>query len=76
MDAKKIKYLWDGPFEGHYVRAWKEKREINVEVWLEGSRSTIASPPEEGLPDGHWVMPGSLGLEGCIKQAISQTSAT
>ena len=73
MIAKKIEYLWDGLFKGHYVQAWKETRDIIVHVWLDAVSHTGACPTEEGLPDGNWAMPDVLGLEGCIEQAISQT---
>lgn len=64
--AKAIKYLFDGVRDGCYVRAWKVRREIVVQVWRKKE-----SP--DGEPDGDWVMPGILGPECAIAQAVLQT---
>ena len=63
--AKKIKYLYDGVRGGYYVRAWKEGREIAVQVWV--------NTEPEGEPNGDWAMPGIIGVEASIAQAIFQT---
>ena len=63
--TKKIKYLIDGVRDGKYIRAWKEKRDYAVQVWLNGEC--------EGKPDGDWGMPGVLGLETSVGQAVLQT---
>lgn len=65
---KRKKYLLDGIHEGRYVRAWKEGRghgEFIVQVW------NGKSP--EGEADGDWAMPGILGLDGSVSQAVLQT---
>jgi len=62
---KKIKYLHDGVHNKVYVRAWKEKREIIVQVWLSGK--------PEGEPEGDWAMPGIIGVPAAVEQAILQT---
>lgn len=69
MAEKKRKYLRDEMKDGIYVRAWKEGRgnnaEIMVQVWWK--------PKAEGEPDGDWVMPGILGVEASVAQAILNT---
>lgn len=65
--AKQPKYLHDGVYQKkHYVRAWKEKREIVVQVWLNKKMP-------DGEPDGDWAMPVVLGFETAIAQAVRQT---
>lgn len=69
MADKKRKYLHDEMKDGIYVRAWKEGRghgEFMVQVWWK--------PKPEGEPDGDWVMPGIIGLQGAVAQAILNTS--
>ena len=61
----KPKLLFDGIENKHYVRAWKEGRDFAVQVW-KGKKP-------EGEPAGDWLMPGVLGLDVCIAQAILQT---
>lgn len=69
--AKKIKYLFDGVHEGGaYVRCFKERRELVVQVWLSGSPE--GTP--DGTPDGDWEMPGALGAAAAIAQAVMQTA--
>lgn len=68
MAEKKRKYLRDEARDGIYVRAWKEGRghgEYMVQVWWK--------PNCEGEPDGDWVMPGIVGLEGAVAQSILNT---
>jgi hypothetical protein len=65
---KPKKYLFDGLKGGRYVRTWKEGRghgEYMVQIW---NKTT-----PEGEPDGDWAMPGVIGLEGSIDQAMLQT---
>lgn len=68
---KKQQYVVDGPHGDAYVRAWSQgkgrNREICVQVWLHGKM--------EGDPQGDWAMPGVLGYEAAIAQAIIQTKA-
>lgn len=66
--AKKIKYLVDAVRGGRYVRARKEGRSYVVQVWN--------GPSPDGEPDGDWDMPGVLGLEGSVGQALAQTEGT
>lgn len=67
--AKKPKYLVDGVSSNHRVRAWKERRNIIVHVWLDqGHRQEPV-----GEPEGDWEMPGVLGVELAIAQAVAQT---
>lgn len=66
--AKKIRYLVDEPRGGNYVRAFKERRNIIVQVWLNKSEAT-------GDPDGDWEMPGALGLDVAFAEAVAQTKA-
>lgn len=64
--AAKKKYLFDGPHNGRYVRAFNEGRqEIAVQVW--------SGLKPEGEPEGDWLMPKIIGLVGCIDQAILNT---
>lgn len=63
--AKTPKLLKDGVIDGRYVRAWKEKGEWVVQVW-KGDKP-------EGEPAGDWAMPGVLGLEAAVAQAMVQT---
>lgn len=67
--TKAPKLLRDGLHkDGVYVKAWKEGRghgEFIVQVWR-------AKEPI-GEPDGDWAMPGILGLQVCIDQAVAQT---
>lgn len=69
MPEKKIKYLWNAPHAGCFIRAWAEgrgrNREITVDVWLSGK--------PEGESDGQWAMPGILPLDAAIEQAILNT---
>lgn len=64
--AKKIRYLLDDPVGPHFLRVWKERREIIVQVWLNKAEAS-------GEPDGDWAMPGVLGLESAAAQAVNQT---
>lgn len=66
--VKQPKFLFDGLFRGlWYVRAWKERREIVVQVW-NGEKP-------DGDPAGDWSMPGVLGLEAAIAQGVIQTKS-
>jgi hypothetical protein len=65
MAKKKQQFLVDELRNGRWVRAFKERREIVVQVWNSGK--------PEGEPDGDWAMPGVLGVEVSVAQAISQT---
>jgi hypothetical protein len=64
--AKTIKFLWDQMYEKSYIRAFKEKRETVVQVWLNKT-----SP--DGDPDGDWAFPSILGLDIAINQAIENS---
>jgi hypothetical protein len=70
MTEKKPKYKFDGKYNAHYVRAWKEGRgrdaEIAVQVWW-------AKDKPEGEPDGDWGMPGVLPVSAAIAQAVLNT---
>lgn len=66
MSKKQPRYILDGVQDGHYVRAFKERREIVVQVWLNKTRP-------EGEPDGDWCMPGVLGITAAVGQAVLQT---
>ena len=61
----KVKILFDQPYKDRYVRAWKEGREIIVQVWNSGEFL--------GDPDGDWAMPAVLGIMAAIEQAVLQT---
>lgn len=62
---KKIRYLTNGVHaKGCYIKAWKERRDMIVQVWWSGKA--------EGEPDGDWLMPGIFGMAN-IDQAILQT---
>lgn len=67
--AKKTMYLIDEARGGNYVRAFRERRDFVVQVWL-----NRADPVSE--PDGDWSMPGRLGLELAVEQAAFQTKPT
>ncbi len=65
------KLLFNGEYADkrgtHYVKAWKEKRETIVQVWLSKSKP-------EGEPDGDWAMPAWLSsVDAAIAQAVLQT---
>ena len=64
---KAPKLLVEGVYQknGQYVRAWREKRVIVVQVWNKGI--------PEGGPDGDWAMPSVLGLETAVSRAMTQT---
>lgn len=64
--AKKIKYLRDQVVGDNYVRCWKEKGALVVQVW-KGKTSP------NGEPEGDWAMPSMLGVEAAVSQAIKQT---
>lgn len=68
---KKPEYVVDGKRGEEYVRAWSQangrNREICVQVWLSGEMA--------GEPQGDWAMPGVLGYEAAIAQAVLQTKA-
>lgn len=64
--AKKIKFLVNEAQAGNYVRAFRERRDIVVQVWW-GKTSP------DGEPEGDWSMPGVLGLTTAIAQAVLQT---
>ena len=68
--ATKIRYQFDGKYNAHYIRAWKEGRgrnsEIMVQVWF-------AKDKPEGEPDGDWAMPGVLPISAAIAQAVLNT---
>lgn len=64
---KEPKVLVNGVRDGCFVKCWKDKREIVVQVWLSGKA--------EGEPDGDWAMPGVIGLDAAIDQSILQTRA-
>lgn len=63
---KSIKYAWNDVHGEHYVRAWKERRNYAVQVWL--NKTT-----PNGEPDGDWAYPAVLGLATVIAQAILDT---
>jgi hypothetical protein len=65
--AKTPKYQHNSyrPDLGAFVRAWKERREWVVQVWL--------GETPDGEPKGDWEMPGVLGLDAAIRQAVLQT---
>lgn len=65
--AKKIKYLHDGPYQTHYVRAWKERREWCIQVWFNKTAP-------EGEPEGDWEMPGMFPMDAAIEQSILNTA--
>lgn len=64
--AKTPKLLIDEVRGDNYVRAWKERRNIVVQVWK-------GKNYPEGEPNGDWEMPGVLGLTTAVEQAILQT---
>lgn len=64
--AKEIKYLHNGVYQTHFIRAWKEKREWAIQVWLDK-----AAP--EGEPQGDWEMPGAFPTIAAIEQSILNT---
>lgn len=55
--------------DGRHIRYWTEGRGRNAEtivlIWNSGK--------PEGDPDGDWAMPGVLGENACINQALLQT---
>lgn len=63
--AKKPKILVDEIRHAHRVKVWREKREIVVQVWR--------SWKGDGEADGDWAMPGFLGLDAAIAQAVQNT---
>lgn len=65
--AKATRYLIDEARGANYVRAFKERRDIVVQVWI-----GRAEPVSE--PDGDWSMPGRLGLGLAVEAAVSQTT--
>jgi len=66
MATKQPKCLVNEVRDGRFIRVWKERREIVVQVW--------DGPEPNGEPKGDWAMPGVLGLETAIAQAIAQTT--
>ena len=68
MAKRKPRILTDEVRGKRWVRAWKEGRghgEYVVQIWNSGT--------PDGKPDGDWGMPGILGLELSIVQALAQT---
>lgn len=65
--AKTIKYLLDEARGGNFIRAFMERREIVVQVWLGRAEATSE-------PDGDWSMPKALGLGVAVEQAVKQTT--
>lgn len=62
---KSPKLLVDEIRTGRYVRAWKQGRSYVVQVW-NGEKP-------DGDPVGDWEMPGVLGLDGAVFQALIQS---
>lgn len=72
--AKQPKYTHNRPFTGpggkvHMVRAWKERRQHVVQVWLDSTSPDCFATD----PTGDWEMPGALPLVAAIEQAILNT---
>ena len=63
VDESQKQKGWSG---FHYIRAWRDRQGINVQIWLK-KKSPI------GEPDGDWAMPKVLGLSTAIAQAVLQT---
>lgn len=67
--TEKRKQQNDRTVDGRFVRAWVEGRgrsqEVMVQIWNCGK--------PDGEPDGDWAMPGILGLNLSIQQALIQT---
>jgi hypothetical protein len=65
MATTRKRLLVDEVRNGRFIRAWKERGEIVVQVW-DGDKP-------EGESEHEWGMPGVLGLEACVDQAILQS---
>jgi hypothetical protein len=70
MTKEQQKYVYDGPREAHYVRAWREGRGRNADIVVQVWKNKTTP---EGEPCGDWVMPGILGVAAAINQATLQT---
>ena len=64
--AKKIRYLIDAAEGGHFIRAYKDRRDFIVQVWLDKAEPT-------GEPDGDWGMPAQIDLTIAVALAVAQT---